>query len=183
MATGRILLPYAEIDEPFTAYYDAEVNKSRIDYYGDLMQTVQRPDINQFYKLAYMVNGNGDAVRVCFNMAGTFFPSDCLSVLTTYFLQTLGTTLSPVSVQGVLPDLSNFQLKVKGVCRKMVTKVQTEGDCEAWEYRVTVGQKDNKYMFILRRDAEKNAIPIYYLMFGYDSLLGSHYDKYEVCLG
>lgn len=70
MVTGQILLPYAEIVEPFTAYYSADANKSRIDYYDDLMQTVQRPDINQFYKLAYMVNGDGDAVRVCFNMAG-----------------------------------------------------------------------------------------------------------------
>ncbi|KAH9400498.1 hypothetical protein TYRP_002064 [Tyrophagus putrescentiae] len=160
VVTGQILLPYAEIVEPFTAYYSADANKSRIDYYDDLMQTVQRPDINQFYKLAYMVNGDGDAVRVCFNMAGT--------------------TLSPVSVQGVLPDLSNFQLKAKGVCRKLSSKVQAEGDCEAWEYRVTYGQKDNKYLFILRRDSQNQPIPIYYLMFGYDSLLGSHYDKYEV---
>lgn len=73
VATGRILLPYAEIDEPFTAYYDAVANKSRIDYYGDLMQTVQRPDINQFYKLAWMeaANGNGP-LRVCFSMGGTY---------------------------------------------------------------------------------------------------------------
>lgn len=40
--------------------------------------------------------------------------------------------------------------------------------------------QDNKYLFILRRDQQEHPIPVYYLMMGYDSLLGSHYDKYEV---
>ena len=37
VANGRILLPYAEIDENFVAYYSLNTNKSRVDYYGDLM--------------------------------------------------------------------------------------------------------------------------------------------------
>lgn len=163
ITTGRVLLPYAEIDEPFTAYYSAPANKSRVDYYGDLMQTVQRADLGQFYKLAYMVNSNGDPNRVCFNMAAS--------------------PIAPVTVQTVLPDLSQFQLKRTDVCRRMNDlswMAQTSGDCEEWEYKVTIGQKENKYIFILKRDPTNQPIPIYYLMMGYDSLLGSHYDKYEV---
>lgn len=30
---GTLQLPYAEIKEPFCAYYDKKSNKSRIDYY------------------------------------------------------------------------------------------------------------------------------------------------------
>nr|XP_027200209.1 digestive cysteine proteinase 2-like [Dermatophagoides pteronyssinus] len=161
---GRIFLPYAEIDEPFTAYYDELANKSRIDYYGDLQLTVQRADLGQFYKIAYMVGSNQQTGRVCFNMEAS--------------------PISPVTVQSVLPDLSQFQFKQRGICKKMAknlpTLTLTSEYCEEWEYRVQLGEKDNKYVFILKRDSQGNAIPIFYLMMGYDSLMSSHYDKYEV---
>ena len=32
--SGTLQLPYAEINEPFTAYFEAKKNRSRIDYYG-----------------------------------------------------------------------------------------------------------------------------------------------------
>lgn len=32
--TGVLYLPYAEIKEPFQAWYDASNKRSRIDYYG-----------------------------------------------------------------------------------------------------------------------------------------------------
>ena len=31
---GMLRLPYAELEEPFTAYYETKKNRSRIDYYG-----------------------------------------------------------------------------------------------------------------------------------------------------
>lgn len=40
-ATGYILLPYANLTEPFTANYDADQKKSRIDYYDGTMKTFQ----------------------------------------------------------------------------------------------------------------------------------------------
>ena len=40
-AAGYILLPYANLTEPFTANYDANQNKSRIDYYNGTMKTFQ----------------------------------------------------------------------------------------------------------------------------------------------
>ncbi|KAH9516806.1 hypothetical protein DERF_007525 [Dermatophagoides farinae] len=162
LISGRIVLPYAEIDEPFTAYYDETANKSRIDYYGDLQLTVQRADLGQFYKIAYMVRNNQQTDRVCFNMEAS--------------------PISPVTIQSVLPDLSNFQFKQRGICNKLTKSLPTLSSeyCEEWEYRVNLGEKDNKYVFILKRDADGNAIPVFYLMMGYDSLMGSHYDKYEV---
>jgi hypothetical protein len=35
IARGFLRLPYAELSEPFTAYYEAKKNRSRIDYYGN----------------------------------------------------------------------------------------------------------------------------------------------------
>ena len=62
--------------------------------------------------------------------------------------------------------------------------------CDIWPKRykifsnkflfISILSLDNKYLFILKRDEQNQPIPIYYLMMGYDSLLGSHYDKYEV---
>lgn len=159
--TGRILLPYAEIDEPFVAYYDANSNKSRVDYYGDLQLTLQRADLKQFYKIAYMVQ-NGQTSRVCFNMGD--LPT------------------APVEIQSVLPDLSNFELKRQGSCKELAPKklITVDKECQEWEYRVQLGKKNNKYIFLLRHDDEGKPLPLYYLMMGYDSLMGSHYDKYEV---
>ena len=31
--TGILYLPYAEVKEPFTAWYDGSKNRSRVDYY------------------------------------------------------------------------------------------------------------------------------------------------------
>jgi len=31
---GTLNLPYAELSEPFTAWFDADLKSSRIDYYG-----------------------------------------------------------------------------------------------------------------------------------------------------
>jgi len=33
-AKAILRLPYAEIEEPLTAYYEGAKNRSRIDYYG-----------------------------------------------------------------------------------------------------------------------------------------------------
>ena len=40
MVTGNLQLPYAELDEPFVAYFDGSVGKSRIDYYGGIHDRV-----------------------------------------------------------------------------------------------------------------------------------------------
>lgn len=40
-AEGYLMLPYAELSEPFTAYYDGPGKRSRIDYYGGEYSRIQ----------------------------------------------------------------------------------------------------------------------------------------------
>lgn len=35
---GTLQLPYAQIEEPFTSWYDATKNRSRVDFYGGYFQ-------------------------------------------------------------------------------------------------------------------------------------------------
>ncbi|UYV66645.1 26-29-p [Cordylochernes scorpioides] len=55
--------------------------------------------------------------------------------------------------------------------------------CEVWRQVTTEGSKENRYTLWISRDGSGNAVPIQYEMMGYDSLLGSHYDKYMVAYG
>ena len=49
--------------------------------------------------------------------------------------------------------------------------------CELWQLIHDEGDKRNTYsMYILKTTKE----PIHYIMKGYNTLLGSHYDKYEL---
>lgn len=56
----------------------------------------------------------------------------------------------------------------------------TYGDvsCLQWEYIMVEGHKRNKYTMHVSMDGTLK--PIHYEMLGFDSLLGSHYDKYEI---
>ncbi len=48
---------------------------------------------------------------------------------------------------------------------------------EEWRYTSTVGTKVNRYLLYVAKDTR---IPLYYEMYGYDSLLGSHFDIYKI---
>lgn len=56
--------------------------------------------------------------------------------------------------------------------------------CEVWQNVTTVGHKKNTYTLWVTRSErgtdgkEEPVIPIHYEMMGYNTLLGSHYDKY-----
>ena len=54
--------------------------------------------------------------------------------------------------------------------------------CEVWQNVTTVGYKKNTYtLWVSQAGAPKDpAVPHHYEMMGYDTLLGSHYDKYLV---
>lgn len=52
--------------------------------------------------------------------------------------------------------------------------------CELWRLEHIEGDKKNTYsMYILKTTKE----PIHYIMKGYNTLLGSHFDKYELYYG
>lgn len=66
-------LPYAELNEPFMAWYDGKKNRSRMDFYGGVVQTFMRGDKGKYgatYKLAYMTNSTVYNYRSCFQTNG-----------------------------------------------------------------------------------------------------------------
>lgn len=57
--------------------------------------------------------------------------------------------------------------------------------CEVWQNVTTVGYKKNTYTLWVTHsekgaDGKEPATPLHYEMMGYNTLLGSHYDKYLV---
>lgn len=58
--------------------------------------------------------------------------------------------------------------------------------CEVWQNVTTVGYKKNTYTLWVTRSEERAdgrvdpATPLHYEMMGYNTLLGSHFDKYLV---
>lgn len=89
--TGMLTIPFAEIEEPFAAFYDAAAGKSRVDYYGGMDRTFQRADLKTAFKLVPMTDEKVENQMECFIVRGT--------------------DEAPVEVQSVLPDLAGFQLK------------------------------------------------------------------------
>ncbi|CAH1773564.1 unnamed protein product [Owenia fusiformis] len=149
---GTLRLPYAELAEPFAAYYDSAAKKSRIDYYGTTVKTFQRADLGSFgvnNKVAFMSTDTVFNKRTCF--------------------QSNGTKDAPVTIQGVLPNLTDFKLIKKG------DEVRFNDMSDMWQSINKVGTKKNTYTMWVKSDTQE---PIRYEMMGYDTLLGSHYDKY-----
>lgn len=166
---GVIILPYAEIHETFTAYYDGAANRSRIDYYGDLVLTLQRGDINLddddvqgvSYKIAYNVDAAGNPGRVCF--------------------QVNGSSIDPIAPQSAFPDLTPFVYQGNEACPQYGSELKGSDICEKYTNIVINGEKKSKYTFWMKRNqADGSPIPVHYDMEGYNSLFGSHYDKYQV---
>ena len=161
-----MMLPYAEIKEPFTSYYDSANGRSRVDYYGDLVLTVQRGDIEEDdvsgvnYKIAWMVNRKGLPERVCFQVNGS---SD-----------------HPVLPQNVIPDLKDFKLVSRDGCPDWDGDMNHDLVCERYERTVSYLEKESKYVFWLRRGPNNLPIPVHYTMKGYNSLMKSHFDEYKV---
>ena len=48
MLRGTLSIPFAEIEEPFSAWVDIKLKKSRIDYYGGMVKTFQRGDMKDY---------------------------------------------------------------------------------------------------------------------------------------
>lgn len=89
-----------------------------------------------------------------------------------------GSKDAPVEVQSVLPDLSGFAL--------FGLETKNGEDCEKWVKKEVIGDKLNKYTMWLKvvksplEEGMGMAVPVHYVMKGYNSLLGSHYDHYYI---
>ncbi len=77
---------------------------------------------------------------------------------------------APVTVQSILPDLTDFKLKG--------TDLKNGHRCQKWQKKEEIGHKQNKYTMWVREGPNGIIVPVHYEMKGFNSLLGSHYDHY-----
>ncbi|XP_059485650.1 digestive cysteine proteinase 1 [Neocloeon triangulifer] len=156
---GTLYIPYAEIREPFYAWFDSEAGNSRIDYYGGMVKT---------YQLG-KEGPNGVSRKLAPVTTETQLNEETC-------LQVDGSADNSVTPQSILPDLTGFEC----IGEDMVSGHQAE----KWRLVTKKGDKVNKYTIWIRYknnplDPTKSiAVPMRYEMRGFNSLLGSHYDHY-----
>ncbi|KAK0180964.1 hypothetical protein PV327_003290 [Microctonus hyperodae] len=155
---GTLYIPYAEIREPFYAWYDGNAGSSRIDYYGGMVKTFQlRHD-----------GLHGSSIKVAPITTQSVLNQDtCLKVE--------GDGEMVIQPQTILPDTHGMEC----IGEEMINGVQ----CEKWRLNNVIGEKANKYtLWIVYKKSMvtglKQAIPVRYEMRGFNTLLGSHYDHY-----
>ncbi|KAH8305607.1 hypothetical protein KR059_003541, partial [Drosophila kikkawai] len=156
---GTLYIPYAEIAEPFYAWYDKNTKRSRIDYYGGMVKTYQLAGEGQYgtmLKLAPITTLTEQNKLTC--------------------LQVNGTAEQVVEIQSILPDAKPFEL--------VGTETFLGFTCDKFRLESVIGQKKNVYTLWVRYKksphypASRMPIPVRYEMRGYNTLLGSHYDHY-----
>ncbi|KAL7732364.1 hypothetical protein ACLKA6_004347 [Drosophila palustris] len=156
---GTLYIPYAEIAEPFYAWYDKNTKRSRIDYYGGMVKTYQLAGEGQY----------GTSLKLA-----PVTTRDALNKLSC--LQVNGTAEQTVEIQSILPDAKPFQL--------IGTETFLGFTCDKFRLEQIIGQKKNVYTLWVRYKksphypASRMPIPVRYEMRGYNTLLGSHYDHY-----
>lgn len=154
---GVISLPYAEIKEPFEAWYDLKGKRSRINYYYDQVSTFQLGAAvpqGVSYKITPVTTETEFNAMKCF--------------------QVNGTKDDPVLPQAALPNVQGFQFEQIEYYAGVL--------CEVWKNITTIGHKKNTYrLWVTRPEGGVSvATPQHYEMMGYNTLLGSHYDKYLI---
>ena len=156
---GTLYIPYAEIREPFYAWYDGTSGSSRIDYYGGMVKTFQLS-----HKGLY-----GSSIKIAPITTETISNQEtCLEVN--------GTTELKIQPQAIVPDATGMEC----IGEEMINGLLHE----KWRKVEEIGEKINKYTLWIRYKKSpripllKEAIPARYEMKGFNSLLGSHYDHY-----
>ncbi|XP_025417805.1 digestive cysteine proteinase 1 [Sipha flava] len=151
---GEIYVPYAEVKEPFDAWYDSDSKNSRIDYYNGMVKTYQLSDKGSF----------GASLKIVPVTTETETNSlKCLEVN--------GTNKFHISPQSALPDLTDFKLVSEHLENSLVV--------EKWISVSKVGKTVNKYEMLLYRE-DNVAYPLMFQMNGFNSIFGSHFDKYVI---
>ncbi|XP_043278575.1 digestive cysteine proteinase 1 isoform X2 [Venturia canescens] len=159
IARGTLYIPYAEIREPFFAWYDKNEGRSRIDYYGGMVKT---------YQLAHD-GPHGSSIKIVpMTNEKVLNKPTCLKVEGNEDMQ--------FKPQTIVPDTTGM----KFVENEMINGLT----CEKWQMHETIGEKSNKYTLWIRYKKSTTVrgvmepIPVRYEMRGFNSLLGSHYDHY-----
>ncbi|KAL8220712.1 UNVERIFIED_CONTAM: hypothetical protein K2H54_053090 [Gekko kuhli] len=151
---GIIRLPYAEIEEPFEAWYNLTGNKSRIEYYEGQVVTLQfgcTEPYGTMFKLTPETTEKEVNTKKCFQLNGT--------------------KEGRVEPQSVFPNLKGY---------KPIREEYFKGIyCTVWHNISYWGKKKNIYTMWVT-NSSCGVSPVHYEMKGYNTLLGSHYDKYEI---
>ncbi|ETE69319.1 Digestive cysteine proteinase 2, partial [Ophiophagus hannah] len=152
--TGILKLPYAEIEEPFEAWFNKTGGKSRIQYYDGQVITYQLSYVKPFganFKVTPETTETEVNIKECFQINGT--------------------SENPITPQSVFPNIKEFQ------------PVQHEHyngqNCTVLQSVSYWGKKKNTYKLWMT-DGSRGPLPVHYEMKGFNTLLGSHYDKYEI---
>lgn len=156
---GTLYIPYAEIREPFYAWYDGKSGSSRIDYYGGIVKTFQLSSEGSY----------GASIKIA--------PITTESVMNEETcLQVNGSSNFKIHPQSIIPDTTGMECIGEEVINGL--------PCEKWRLVEDFGDKKNKYTLWIRYKKsphlpqKKEPIPVKYEMIGFNSLLGSHYDHY-----
>ncbi|XP_075210581.1 C1 family peptidase 26-29-p [Lycorma delicatula] len=161
IAKAVLIIPYAEITEPISAWYDGPFDQSRIDYYGGMVKTYQlgkKFDFGTSLKIVPLTTEAKYNVDTCLQNNGT-------------------SEETRITAQSILPDLTGF--------KSLGTEIVNGMTCDVWGKEETIEEKVNNYtMFLMWKKSanseEKVAIPIMYEMKGYNTLFGSHFDHYYI---
>ncbi|XP_033113650.1 digestive cysteine proteinase 2-like isoform X2 [Anneissia japonica] len=153
-SSGVLHLPYAELDEPFQIFYDVDNKRSRVDFYNGL-------DTVYLFE-----NKTGFEYGVSYSIS----PETVTDEVKTGCFQVNGTNSVTISIQSFIPDVSDF----KYVGKDIANNVQVD----VWKNVTEVGKKTNTYTFMVSQTQPPR--PVRYEMIGYDTLIGSHYDRYYV---
>lgn len=94
-----LYIPYAEIAEPFEAWFDKNTNRSRIDYYNGMVKTYQLSRNGPY----------GTSLKIA-----PVTTEEKLNEITC--LQVNGTNEYRVEPQSVLPDCRQFSLAGMYIC-------------------------------------------------------------------
>ncbi|XP_062996652.1 digestive cysteine proteinase 2-like [Elgaria multicarinata webbii] len=152
--SGIIKIPFAEIEEPFEAWYNSTARKSRIQYYHGRVVTYQMETEGPWgasYKVTPETTETQTNVRKCFRINGT--------------------AEYPVVPQSVFPKMDGF---------KLIRKEDYKGlHCSVWQNVSFWGAKKNVYTLWVTASGDPPA-PVHYQMRGFNNLVGSHYDKYNI---
>ncbi|KAI6657281.1 Cathepsin L [Oopsacas minuta] len=156
-AKGVITLPYGDIVEPFEAWIDPSGTKSRSAHARGSL----RSRIDYYGGMNSILYNNG----LGFKMVPTpdhdgKFQMVCYNVT------------GGIDFQSVLPDINDYKL----INNKVPCSQDSNLTCNLYSFKETIGKKVNEYyMYIYGNSTPKN---FYFL--GFDSLFGSHYDKYII---
>ncbi|XP_060703236.1 digestive cysteine proteinase 2-like isoform X1 [Hemiscyllium ocellatum] len=155
--TGILSLPFAEIKEPFEAWYNLSGNVSRIEYYHGQVITLQHgfeKPAGISYKISPETTETEINVIKCFQINGTVD--------------------DPIFPQSVFPNLKGF---------KFIKEEDYKGQhCSVWQNIIYKNEKKNNYTIWIT-NSTNGPIPVHYEMKGYNTLFGSHYDEYELDYG